>query len=170
VGYSLDEIEGKHHRIFVTKQERESEQYQSFWKKLAEGQFYSGEFHRIAKDGSDIWIQATYNPILDMSGNVVKVVKYASNITEQKVKNAYFEGQLAAIGKSQAVIEFNMDGIIQHANENFLTTVGYTLDEIKGKHHSMFVDPAHRASPEYAAFWDALRSGTFSSGEYRRLG
>ena len=170
VGYSLDEIEGKHHRIFVTKQERESEQYQSFWKKLAEGQFYSGEFHRIAKDGSDIWIQATYNPILDLSGNVVKVVKYASNITEQKVKNAYFEGQLAAIGKSQAVIEFNMDGIIQHANENFLTTVGYTLDEIKGKHHSMFVDPAHRASPEYAAFWDALRSGTFSSGEYRRLG
>ena len=170
VGYSLDEIQGKHHRIFVTKQERESEEYQAFWKKLAEGQFYSGEFHRIAKDGSDIWIQATYNPILDINGNAVKVVKYASNITEQKVKNAYFEGQLAAIGKSQAVIEFNMDGIIQHANENFLTTVGYTLDEIKGKHHSMFVDPAHRASPEYAAFWEALRSGTFSSGEYRRLG
>jgi methyl-accepting chemotaxis protein len=170
VGYALDEIQGKHHRIFVTKQERESEEYRTFWKKLSEGQFYSGEFHRVAKDGSDVWIQATYNPILDMSGNVVKVVKYASNITEQKVRNAYFEGQLAAIGKSQAVIEFNMDGIIQHANENFLTTVGYTLDEIKGKHHSMFVDPAYRASPEYAAFWDALRSGTYSSGEYRRVG
>lgn len=170
VGYGLDEIQGKHHRIFVTKQECESEEYRTFWKKLAEGQFYSGEFHRIAKDGSDVWIQATYNPIFDMSGNVVKVVKYASNITEQKVKNAYFEGQLAAIGKSQAVIEFNMDGIIQDANDNFLNTVGYTLEEIKGKHHSMFVDPAYRASPEYAAFWDALRSGTFSSGEYRRVG
>lgn len=170
VGYALDEIQGKHHRIFVTKQERESEEYRTFWKKLSEGQFYSGEFHRVAKDGSDVWIQATYNPILDMSGNVVKVVKYASNITEQKVKNAYFEGQLAAIGKSQAVIEFNMDGIIQDANENFLNTVGYTLEEIKGKHHSMFVDPAYRASPEYAAFWDALRSGTYSSGEYRRVG
>lgn len=170
VGYGLDEIQGKHHRIFVTKQERESEEYRTFWKKLAEGQFYSGEFHRIAKDGSDVWIQATYNPILDMSGNVVKVVKYASNITEQKVRNAYFEGQLAAIGKSQAVIEFNMDGIIQDANENFLNTVGYTLEEIKGKHHSMFVDSSYRASPEYAAFWDALRSGTYSSGEYRRVG
>jgi len=170
VGYALDEIQGKHHRIFVTKQERESEEYRTFWKKLSEGQFYSGEFHRVAKDGSDVWIQATYNPILDMSGNVVKVVKYASNITEQKVRNAYFEGQLAAIGKSQAVIEFNMDGIIQDANENFLNTVGYTLEEIKGKHHSMFVDPAYRASPEYAAFWDALRSGTYSSGEYRRVG
>ena len=170
VGYALDEIQGKHHRIFVTKQERESEEYRTFWKKLAEGQFYSGEFHRVAKDGSDVWIQATYNPILDMSGNVVKVVKYASNITEQKVKNAYFEGQLAAIGKSQAVIEFNMDGIIQDANENFLNTVGYTLEEIKGKHHSMFVEPSYRASHEYAAFWDALRSGTYSSGEYRRVG
>jgi methyl-accepting chemotaxis protein len=170
VGYALDEIQGKHHRIFVTKQERESEEYRTFWKKLSEGQFYSGEFHRVAKDGSDVWIQATYNPILDMSGNVVKVVKYASNITEQKVRNAYFEGQLAAIGKSQAVIEFNMDGIIQDANENFLNTVGYTLEEIKGKHHSMFVDPTYRASPEYAAFWDALRSGTYSSGEYRRVG
>ncbi|WP_334050498.1 methyl-accepting chemotaxis protein [Alteromonas gracilis] len=170
VGYGLDEIQGKHHRIFVTKQERESDQYKTFWKQLSEGQFYSGEFHRVAKDGTDVWIQATYNPILDMSGNVVKVVKYASNITEQKVKNAYFEGQLAAIGKSQAVIEFNMDGVIQDANENFLNTVGYTLDEVKGKHHSMFVDPSYRASPEYAAFWEGLRNGSYSSGEYRRLG
>jgi len=170
VGYGLDEIQGKHHRIFVTRQERESDQYRQFWKQLAEGQFYSGEFHRVAKDGSDVWIQATYNPIFDMSGNVIKVVKYASNITEQKVKNAYFEGQLAAIGKSQAVIEFNMDGVIQHANENFLNTMGYTLDEVKGKHHSMFVEPSYRASPEYAAFWDSLRNGSFSLGEYRRLG
>lgn len=170
VGYGLDEIQGKHHRIFVTRQERESDQYRQFWKQLAEGQFYSGEFHRVAKDGSDVWIQATYNPIFDLSGNVIKVVKYASNITEQKVKNAYFEGQLAAIGKSQAVIEFNMDGVIQHANENFLNTMGYTLDEVKGKHHSMFVEPSYRASPEYAAFWDSLRNGSFSSGEYRRLG
>jgi len=170
VGYGLDEIQGKHHRIFVTRQERESDQYRQFWKQLAEGQFYSGEFHRVSKDGADVWIQATYNPIFDLSGNVIKVVKYASNITEQKVKNAYFEGQLAAIGKSQAVIEFNMDGVIQHANENFLNTMGYTLDEVKGKHHSMFVEPSYRASPEYAAFWDSLRNGSFSSGEYRRLG
>lgn len=170
VGYGLDEIQGKHHRIFVTRQERESDQYRQFWKQLAEGQFYSGEFHRVSKDGSDVWIQATYNPIFDLSGNVIKVVKYASNITEQKVKNAYFEGQLAAIGKSQAVIEFNMDGVIQHANENFLNTMGYTLDEVKGKHHSMFVEPSYRASPEYAAFWDSLRNGSYSSGEYRRLG
>lgn len=170
VGYSLEEIQGKHHRIFVTEDERESDEYRSFWEKLAQGQFYSGEFHRVAKDGSDIWIQATYNPILDINGKPMKVVKYASNITEQKVRNAYYEGQLDAIGKSQAVIEFNMDGIIQTANENFLKTVGYTLSEIKGKHHSMFVESSYRASHEYAAFWESLREGNFETGEYKRIG
>ncbi len=170
VGYTLEDIVGKHHSIFVTETERESEDYRTFWEKLALGQFYSGEFHRVAKDGSDIWIQATYNPILDVNGKPIKVVKYASNITEQKVQNAYFEGQLEAIGKSQAVIEFNMDGIIQTANDNFLQTLGYTLDEIKGKHHSMFVDASYRSTHEYAAFWESLREGTFSSGEYKRIG
>ena len=170
VGYALEDIVGKHHSIFVTETERDSEDYRTFWEKLAQGQFYSGEFHRVAKDGSDIWIQATYNPILDVNGKPIKVVKYASNITEQKVQNAYFEGQLEAIGKSQAVIEFNMDGIIQTANDNFLQTFGYTLDEIKGKHHSMFVDASYRSTHEYAAFWESLREGTFSSGEYKRIG
>jgi methyl-accepting chemotaxis protein len=170
VGYALEDIVGKHHSIFVTETERDSEDYRTFWEKLAQGQFYSGEFHRVAKDGSDIWIQATYNPILDVNGKPIKVVKYASNITEQKVQNAYFEGQLEAIGKSQAVIEFNMDGIIQTANDNFLQTLGYTLDEIKGKHHSMFVDASYRSTHEYAAFWESLREGTFSSGEYKRIG
>jgi methyl-accepting chemotaxis protein len=170
VGYGLDEIQGKHHRIFVTEDERESEKYRSFWEKLAQGQFYSGEFHRVAKDGSDIWIQATYNPILDINGKPTKVVKYASNITDQKIKNAYYEGQLEAIGKSQAVIEFNMDGIVQSANDNFLKTVGYTIEEIKGKHHSMFVESSYRASHEYAAFWESLREGNFETGEFKRIG
>ncbi len=170
VGYTLEEIEGKHHSIFLTKEERASDSYKTFWDKLAQGEFYSGEFHRVAKQGTDIWIQATYNPILDIRGKVVKIVKYASDITEQKVKNAYFEGQLTAIGKSQAVIEFDMQGIIQDANQNFLNTVGYTLEEIKGKHHSMFVDAGYRVSSEYSAFWESLRGGAFASGEYRRIG
>jgi len=123
------------------------------------------------KGGSGIF---GFDALMNLTHVMENLLDQARNnelsITEQKVKNAYYEGQLAAIGKSQAVIEFNMDGIIQHANDNFLNTVGYTLEEIKGKHHSMFVDPAYRASPEYAAFWDGLRNGTYSSGEYRRVG
>ena len=170
VGYTLDEIKDKHHRMFVDKETRGSEEYSQFWADLKKGKFFSGEFKRINKAGEEIWIQASYNPILDMDGNVFKVVKYATNITEEKLRTAYFEGQISAIGKSQAVIEFDMDGMVINANENFLNTLGYTLDEIKGKHHSMFVDQETRNSNDYRSFWDQLNHGVYQSGEYKRFG
>ena len=122
-----------------------------------------------AKAAREIWIQASYNPILDPSGKPFKVVKYATDITEQKLANANFEGQLAAISKAQAVIEFGLDGKVLTANENFLNTLGYTLDEIRGQHHSMFVDPVYRASPDYRLFWDKLGRGEFDAGQYKRI-
>lgn len=169
MGYRLDEIEGKHHQLFVDSETRQSEEYQRFWAELKDGKFFSGEFKRVNKAGEPVWIQASYNPIEDMNGKPFKVVKYATNITEEKLKNAYFEGQLTAISKSQAVIEFNMDGVIQNANNNFLEAMGYTLDEVKGKHHSIFVDPNYKNSPEYMAFWEQLRQGVYASGEYKRF-
>lgn len=169
MGYRLDEIKGKHHQLFVDEENRQTESYQRFWSELKEGKFFSGEFKRISKSGNSVWIQASYNPIEDMNGTPFRVVKYATNITEDKLKNAYFEGQLNAISKSQAVIEFDLEGVILNANSNFLAAMGYTLDEVKGKHHSIFVDPAFKNSPEYAAFWDQLRQGIYASGEYKRL-
>ena len=169
MGYRLDEIKGKHHQMFVDAETRQSEEYQRFWSELKTGKFFAGEFKRIDKNGKAVWIQASYNPIEDMNGTPFKVVKYATNITEEKLKNAYFEGQLTAISKSQAVIEFNMDGVIQNANSNFLAAMGYTLEEVKGKHHSIFVDPTYKNSPEYAAFWEQLRQGVYASGEYKRF-
>ncbi|MFD2176180.1 methyl-accepting chemotaxis protein [Veronia pacifica] len=170
VGYDLEEIQGKHHRMFVEKSYRESMEYKDFWKRLGQGEFQAGEYKRINKAGQEIWIQASYNPIMDASGKPFKVVKYATDITEQMVKNADFSGQIEAIGKSQAVIEFNMDGTIRHANENFLATVGYSSDEIVGRHHSMFVGTSHANSPEYKAFWQKLNRGEFESGEFQRYG
>lgn len=169
MGYSLKEIVGKHHQIFVEKSYAVSAEYQAFWARLGMGTYEAGEYKRIAKDGSDIWIQASYNPILDASGRPVKVVKFASDITQQKLKNAYFEGQLEAIHRSQAVIEFELDGTIITANENFLGAMGYSLEEIKGQHHQMFVEPALAASREYAEFWKSLAEGNFKSAEYKRL-
>ena len=169
MGYRLDEIKGKHHQLFVDEETRQSESYQRFWSELKEGNFFSGEFKRVSKAGKAVWIQASYNPIEDMNGNPFRVVKYATNITEEKLKNAYFEGQLNAISKSQAVIEFDLEGVILNANSNFLAAMGYTLDEVKGKHHSIFVDPAFKNSPEYAAFWEQLRQGVYASGEYKRF-
>ena len=170
VGYSLSEIQGQHHRMFVEAEYAQTDEYKAFWKNLGEGNFDAGRYKRVTKDGKSIWIQASYNPIFDPDGKPFKVVKYATDITEQIMLNANFKGQLAAIHKSQAVIEFELDGTIITANENFTNTVGYSLDEIKGKHHSMFADPEVAKSAEYKEFWKKLGSGQFDAGEYHRLG
>jgi methyl-accepting chemotaxis protein len=98
------------------------------------------------------------------------VVKYATDITDQKIKAADFEGQLSAIRKSQGVIEFSLDGKVLDANDNFLNLLGYSLPEIKGQHHSMFVDPAYRTTTEYRMFWEKLGRGEFDAAQYKRIG
>jgi methyl-accepting chemotaxis protein len=170
LGYSLAEIQGKHHSMFVMPSDRESVAYAEFWAGLNRGEVRKGEFQRLGKGGKEVWILASYNPILDDSGNAFKIVKFAAEVTEQKLKAADFAGQIDAIGKSQAVIEFGMNGAILGANENFLKALGYSLPEIKGKHHSMFVTPSERDSPGYREFWAKLNRGEFQSGEYKRVG
>ena len=170
LGYRLDEIQGKHHSIFAEPGYATSPEYKEFWAKLNRGEYYSGEYKRIGKGGKEVWIQASYNPILDTNGTPFKVVKFATDVTAQKLQNANFTGQIAAIGKSQAVIEFQMDGTIASANDNFLNTVGYRLDEIQGKHHSIFAEPGYASSPEYKEFWAKLNRGEYAAGEYKRIG
>ncbi|PZP55893.1 MAG: chemotaxis protein [Micavibrio aeruginosavorus] len=169
VGYSLDEIFDKNHSIFVDPLER-NDAYRDFWARLNRGEFQSGQYRRIGKGGREIWIEASYNPILGKNGRPVKVIKFATEITRDKLRNADYEGQLAAVNKSQAVIEFKLDGTILKANENFLHTLGYTSDEIAGQHHSMFVDPKEAALPAYREFWASLARGEFKAAQYRRIG
>ena len=170
VGYSLDEIRGKHHSLFVDPDERGSAAYQAFWQALGRGEFQSAEYRRVGKHGKEIWLQATYNPIFDATGRPIKIVKFCTDVTEQKLRASLEKGQIDAIGKSQAVIQFSLDGIILDANANFLEAVGYTLDEVKGQHHRMFVEPSERDSTAYKAFWQDLAAGKFQSAEYRRIG
>jgi len=170
LGYSLDEIQGKHHRMFCDPTYTSTPEYQAFWQKLARGEFESAEYKRIGKGGKEVWINASYNPVFDESGKPYKVVKFATDITDIKLKNADFEGKINAISKAQAVIEFNLDGSVLTANENFLKTLGYSITDIKGKHHRMFCDPAYAGSNEYQAFWQKLGRGEFDSGRYKRIG
>ncbi len=170
VGYSLDEIEGRHHSMFVTEEDKNSAAYKQFWAELADGNYQSAEYKRLGKNGKEIWIQATYNPILNKSGKAYKVVKFATDITAEKLQSADFHGQIMAISKSQAVIQFNMDGTIIMANTNFQNTLGYSLEEIEGKHHSMFVEPQEAGSAEYKKFWQALGRGEFQSNIFKRIG
>ncbi len=169
VGYTLDETRGQHHSMFVEPDYRTSEEYTEFWRTLRRGEFQAMQYKRIAKGGKEIWIEASYNPIKDEKGQPYKVVKYATDITERKKQDADFQGQIDAINKSQAVIQFNLDGTILTANENFLGAMGYSLGEIQGKHHSMFVDPSYKNSPAYALFWEELRQGKYQAAQYKRI-
>lgn len=170
MGYSLDEIVHKHHRIFVDPDERSGPEYRAFWDALSHGEFKSMTFRRFGKRGKEIWIEASYNPIVNEAGAVIRVVKLASDITAKHVAAREFQRQMEAASRSQAIIEFNLDGTILAANANFCATMGYGLSEIVGRHHSMFVDPVEAKSQAYAEFWRKLGTGQFQAAEYRRVG
>jgi len=170
MGYELAEVSGKHHGIFAEDEVRRSAEYREFWEKLNRGEFVSAEFRRVGKGGREVWLQASYNPILDANGKPSKVIKFATDVTRQKLQNADYEAQIAAIRKSQGVIEFELDGTIITANTKFLDIMGYDLPEVRGKHHGMFADEEMRRSAEYKEFWETLNRGEFVAAEFRRIG
>ena len=170
LGYEPREIVGKHHSLFLEPEYAASQAYRDFWSRLAQGQFDAREYLRVGKGGREVWIQASYNPVKNAAGRVTKILKVATDITAQKEAEAERAAKLAAVERVQATIEFTTEGVILNANENFLSVLGYDLSEIKGKHHSMFVDPAHARSPAYAEFWRKLNAGEFVARAARRSG
>jgi methyl-accepting chemotaxis protein len=168
-GYALDEIVGRHHGMFCEPGYAASSEYRDFWARLAQGSIEQGEFSRIVKGGRTIWLQASYNPVLDEEGRIVRIVKFATDVTANKLRNADYEAKLAAIDRLQAVIEFKLDGTVLHANENFLSTFGYALEDVRGRHHRMFCEPAYARSADYAAFWTELGKGEAHSGVFKRF-
>ncbi len=169
LGYSREEAVGQQHSAFVDPAYRNSVEYRQFWEKLNRGEFQAGQFKRVGKGGREVWIQASYNPILCKAGKPYKVVKYATDITEQKLRNADFEGQISAIGKSQGVIELGLDGKILKVNETYRNMLGYTENELVGQHVSMVLDPTFAKSAAYAELWNRLVQGSNDSGQYKRI-
>jgi methyl-accepting chemotaxis protein len=170
LAYTLADIKGRNHRILVGPQEAESAEYAALWRRLRHGGYHVGQYKRIGQGGVEVWIEGSYNAVVDGRGRTYKIVKIATDVTAQKRVFADMQGKLVAIGASQAVIEFGLDGIILDANANFLAVMGYTLDEVKGRHHSMFVDAAYADSAEYREFWANLRRGIFQASKFKRLG
>ena len=168
-GYELDEVVGKHHRMFCDPDYVESDAYTELWNKLGRGEFHSAEFKRLAKGGKEIWLRASYNPVFDEDGKPVRVVKFATDVTASKLQIAEYEGKIRAIERALAVIEFELDGTVITANENFLHIFGYSLDEVVGKHHRIFCDPGYAETPEYARFWQKLGRGEYEADEFRRI-
>ncbi len=163
LGYTADEVVGRHHRMFVEPHYGDSADYVEFWASLARGEFKSAEYQRFGKNNKEVWIQATYNPVLGDDGQTVtSVVKFATDITKQKMSRREIQN------RSQAIIEFKPDGTILTANDNFTNTVGYSLDQIRGQHHRMFMPPGEDQTPEYLDFWPSLARGEFKQGEFKR--
>ena len=169
LGYEPSEIVGRHHSMFVDPTYASSSEYREFWGKLGRGEFDRRQYKRIGKGGKEIWIEASYNPVFS-GGKPYKVVKIATDITAQKIKSMEDAGKLAALSRSQAVIEFTPAGDILTANDNFCSALGYQLSEIQGKHHSMFCDPTYARTDAYKQFWVDLASGKFQSDEFLRIG
>lgn len=170
MGYALQEIRGRHHSLFVDPAYAQSQDYHDFWARFARGEFDAREYKRIGKGGKEVWIQASYNPVVNGRGVVTKVVKVAADVTSRKLANAEFEGKVRALGRVQAIIEFSCSGEVLTANDLFCTALGYSLQDIAGRHHSIFVEPAYAKSPEYVEFWRKLNSGEFVAAEFKRLG
>lgn len=169
MGYQSQEIIGKDHSLFVEASYAKSADYTTFWNALRNGQFFASDFKRIAKGGREVFIRGNYNPVKNSNGKVIKVVKFANDITESKLHALDTSAKINAISRAQATIEFNTDGTIIGANESFLSTLGYNLSEIVGRHHRIFVDQAYAASADYARFWERLLSGEFVAGEFTRV-
>ncbi|WP_117195077.1 methyl-accepting chemotaxis protein [Rhizobium terrae] len=169
LGYTLSEIVGKHHSMFCDPAYTKSQAYKDFWARLGSGKYDAAAYKRLGKGGREIWIQASYNPVMS-GGKPYKVVKFATDITAAKLKASEDEGKINAISRSQAIIEFTPNGDVLTANENFLACLGYQLSEIVGKHHSMFCEPAFRDSAEYRDFWKKLASGEVVAAEFKRIG
>ena len=169
MGYALEEVVGQHHRMFVEAEYAASDAYARFWERLRQGHHQTAEFRRVGKNGRDVWIEASYNPIKDRAGRVTRIMKLATDVTARRLERFDFESQIKAINQSQCVIEFNLDGTVIKANRNFCDFMGYSADALAGVHHSRFCSPDYAASPEYKAFWAKLGEGVFQSGEFQRF-
>jgi methyl-accepting chemotaxis protein len=170
MGYSLEEVVGQHHSMFCEPSFEQSAAYVDFWADLASGKIERAEYKRIGKGGREVWINASYNPVLDAEGRVHKIVKFATDVTAEKARTAELAGLVDAMQKAQAVVEFDMDGLLVNANENFLDLMGYAIDDVRGEHHRVFCDDDYAASLAYRKFWQKLNRGEFDCGRYRRLG
>jgi methyl-accepting chemotaxis protein len=166
-GYTAHEIIGHHHRIFCDKAYVSTPAYRKFWQHLGQGKVDQGEYKRLRKDGHEVYIQASYNPILDEAGQPYKILKVAMDVTNQRLSTIEAECKLAAIDRTTAVAEFDLLGNFLNANRAFMLAMGYDLDELKGQHHRILCDPAYAASAEYAAIWRELGHGHSASGVYR---
>ncbi len=167
--HSRQELVGQHHRLLCETVYAASDEYRLFWQQLAGGEYKSGRFKRRNKQGEALWLEASYNPIIGRGGKVTRVLKTASDITHKVTLEQEMRSRLEAIDRSMATVEFSLDGFILDANQNFLDTVGYSLEALKGAHHRQLCEADYAASAAYREFWKCLNTGEYMAGQFKRV-
>ena len=167
--FTREELIGKPHNT-VRHPDMPKEVFKEMWSTIGRGKIFRGMVKNRAKDGTPYFVDAVIAPRIGENGKPSGYLGVRYDVTQYELERQAAKGVMDAISRAQAVIEFNLDGSIITANDNFLNALGYTLDEIKGRHHSMFADPAYARSADYREFWAKLGRGEFDAGEYKRLG
>lgn len=170
LGYTLEDIVGRPHTDFCAPEVGRSPEYRHFWSRLCAGEALSGEYKRVGRDGRELWLRAIYSPVLDDHGRAVSIIATAIDTTALKLARVSATSKVAAIERSQAVLEMALDGTILHANDNFLALTGYDLGDLVGRHHRCLCPPEDVKGASYSQFWAKLSHGNFDSGLYRRVG
>lgn len=168
-GYSEAELQGRHHRTLCDERYAQGSEYSQFWQRLRQGESFSGTVKRVARDGRTLWLSATYFPVHDRNGKTGRIIKVAHDVTEQVRESQHHQSLVEALDRSTAVIEFNLDGTVIQANDNFLRAMGYQKHEVEGEHHRMFCSEEYANTAEYREFWKRLNQGEFFSGLYPRV-
>jgi methyl-accepting chemotaxis protein len=145
------------------------EVFKQMWSTIGRGDIFRGMVKNRAKDGTPYYVDAVIAPILGENGKPMKYLGVRYDITEAEIERQNARGILAAIDNSYAYIEFDLGGHVVTANRNFLQVLGYQLDEIKGKHHRMFVETAAAMGPAYAQFWRDLNDGKAQADTFKRI-
>ncbi|CNI45637.1 PAS domain S-box protein [Yersinia mollaretii] len=169
MGYQQDEVIGKHHKLFCDPQYVLSDAYRRHWKLLNEGRPITDNIKRIRKDGSTIWLQGTYTPVLDNQGRVMEIIKIAHDVTERILQSQEHQSLLKALNRSMGMITFSPQGIILEANDNLLSVIGYSLADIQHKSHQILCTPEFAHSDQYRQHWQRLARGEFIIGRFERV-
>ena len=169
IGYSLAEVVGQRHSLFVHPEVARGTEYAAFWARLREGEPVEAEFPRLAKGGREVWIEAAYCPVKNARGVVEKVVKVAADVTERRLKARESETRLVALDRSIARAEFGPDGTILEVNPAFERLCGYPAADLVGGSHWQLTPPGMAESEAYREFWAALARGEMKTGVFERI-
>ena len=169
-GYEAIDLVGKHHSVLVDAAKAESSEYLDLWNAVRGGHHQLQELKAQRKDGRVMWVRGIFGSIKDEDNRVTKLFCLVNDVTRPKIEEENKQRQLDHLNRTQAVVEFSNEGVCLSANANFCRTFGYTLSEIEGKHHSMFVEPFHRDSSEYRQFWRDLNNGEYKTAQVKRIG